>query len=103
MPLFWTGGLAGGLLSALVAGATLLTEAAPDPERTLALLEREPATRFRGWPDQAAALASDPRFAATDLSSLRAGSLPMTPTAKVDKAALQDLLPRTGQREGTLR
>ena len=29
--------------------------------------------------------------------------VPMTPTAKVDKAALQALLKRTGQREGTLR
>ena len=54
MPFFWTGGLAGGLLTALVAGATLLTEAVPEPERTLALLERERATLFRGWPDQAA-------------------------------------------------
>ncbi len=55
MPFFWTGGLAGGLLTALVAGATLLTEAVPEPDRTLALLERERATLFRGWPDQAAA------------------------------------------------
>ena len=55
MPFFWTGGFGGGLLTALVAGATLLTEAMPEPERTLALLERERATLFRGWPDQAAA------------------------------------------------
>jgi acyl-CoA synthetase (AMP-forming)/AMP-acid ligase II len=75
MPFSWTGGLASGLLTALVAGATLLTEAVPDPERTLALLERERATLFRGWPDQAAALAAHPRFATTDLSSLRPGSL----------------------------
>ncbi len=76
MPFFWTGGLAGGLLSALVAGATLLTEAAPEPDGTLAFLEREHATLFRGWPDQAARLAAQPRFGSTDLSSLRAGSLP---------------------------
>jgi acyl-CoA synthetase (AMP-forming)/AMP-acid ligase II len=76
MPFFWTGGLAGGLLTALVAGATLLTEATPDPEHTLALLERERATLFRGWPDQAVALASHPHFAATDLSSLGPASLP---------------------------
>lgn len=76
MPFFWTGGLAGGLLTALVAGATLLTEAAPDPDATLALLERERATVFRGWPDQAAALAAHPRFAAADLSSLGPASLP---------------------------
>jgi acyl-CoA synthetase (AMP-forming)/AMP-acid ligase II len=76
MPFFWTGGLAAGLLSALVAGATLLTEAIPMPERTLDLLERERATLFRGWPDQAARLAAHPRFATTDLSSLGPGSLP---------------------------
>ena len=75
MPFFWTGGLASGLLSALVAGATLLTEAVPEPERTLDLLERERATLFRGWPDQAARLASHPRFATADLSSLGPGSL----------------------------
>ena len=76
MPFFWTGGLAAGLLSVIVAGATLLTEAVPEPERTLALLARERATLFRGWPDQAARLAAHPGFAAADLSSLGAGSLP---------------------------
>jgi acyl-CoA synthetase (AMP-forming)/AMP-acid ligase II len=76
MPFFWTGGLAGGLLSALVAGATLLTEAVPEAERTLDLLERERATLFRGWPDQAARLASHPRFATADVSSLGPASLP---------------------------
>ena len=76
MPFFWTGGFSGGLMTALVAGATLLTEATPEPESTLALLERERATLFRGWPDQAVRLAAHPSFAAADLSSLRAGSLP---------------------------
>ena len=38
MPFFWTGGFGGGLLTALVAGATLLTEAEPEPRRTLELL-----------------------------------------------------------------
>jgi acyl-CoA synthetase (AMP-forming)/AMP-acid ligase II len=76
MPFFWTGGFCGGLLSVLVAGATLLTEAIPEPERTLALLERGRATLFRGWPDQAARLAAHPRFAEADLSSLGPGSLP---------------------------
>jgi acyl-CoA synthetase (AMP-forming)/AMP-acid ligase II len=76
MPFFWTGGLASGLLTALVAGATLITEAVPEPSRTLTLLERERATLFRGWPDQAARLAAHPDFPATNLSSLGPGSLP---------------------------
>jgi acyl-CoA synthetase (AMP-forming)/AMP-acid ligase II len=76
MPFFWTGGLASGLLTVLVAGATLLTEAVPEPEQTLDLLARERATLFRGWPDQAARLAAHPRFPTADLSSLGPGSLP---------------------------
>jgi acyl-CoA synthetase (AMP-forming)/AMP-acid ligase II len=75
MPFFWMGGFGGGLLTVLAAGATLLTEATPEPTQTLALLARERATLFRGWPDQAAALASNPTFSTADLSSLRAGSL----------------------------
>jgi acyl-CoA synthetase (AMP-forming)/AMP-acid ligase II len=75
MPFFWTGGFGGGLLSALVAGATLLTEAEPEPARTLELLERERVTLFRGWPDQAARLAAHPSFAGADLSSLGDASL----------------------------
>jgi acyl-CoA synthetase (AMP-forming)/AMP-acid ligase II len=75
MPFFWTGGFSQGLLSVLVAGATLLTEATPEPGRTLALLERERATLFRGWPDQAARIAAHPGFATADLSSLGPGSL----------------------------
>jgi acyl-CoA synthetase (AMP-forming)/AMP-acid ligase II len=76
MPFFWTGGFAMGLISVLVAGATLLTEPGSDPEATIALLERERATLFRGWPDQAARIAAHPRFATADLSGLRPGSLP---------------------------
>jgi acyl-CoA synthetase (AMP-forming)/AMP-acid ligase II len=75
MPFFWTGGLAGGLLTALVAGATLLTEAEPEPSGTLDFLQREHVTLFRGWPDQARRLAAQPAFAEADLSSLRDGSL----------------------------
>lgn len=73
MPFFWVGGFGGGVLSALLAGATLVTEEIPKPETTLGLLESERVTLFRGWPDQAAALA---RHAGTaDLSALRPGSL----------------------------
>jgi acyl-CoA synthetase (AMP-forming)/AMP-acid ligase II len=75
MPFFWMGGFGGGLLTALVAGATLLTEAEPDPPRTLDLLQRERATLFRGWPDQAARLAAHQAFSEFDLSSLRDASL----------------------------
>jgi acyl-CoA synthetase (AMP-forming)/AMP-acid ligase II len=75
MPFFWMGGFGGGLLTAVTAGATLLTEAEPEPTRTLELLQRERATLFRGWPDQAARLAAHPSFAGADLSELGDGSL----------------------------
>ena len=75
MPFFWVGGFGGGVLSALVAGATLITEKIPQPEMTLRLLEREQVTLFRGWPDQAEALARHPYRAQANLSTLRPGSL----------------------------
>jgi acyl-CoA synthetase (AMP-forming)/AMP-acid ligase II len=75
MPFFWTGGFCGGLLSVLLAGATLLTESMPEPGRTLRFLERERVTLFRGWPDQAARIAAHPAFATADLASLRPASL----------------------------
>ena len=75
MPFFWVGGFGTGLITTLVAGATLLTEAVPDPAETLPFLTRERVTLFRGWPDQAASLARHPAFAAADLSGLTAGSL----------------------------
>jgi acyl-CoA synthetase (AMP-forming)/AMP-acid ligase II len=97
MPFFWVGGFGTGLLSALVAGATLLTEAVPEPARTLAFLEREQVTLFRGWPDQAAALARDPRFVDADLDSLRPGSLDAVLPAerRVPAAARVNLLGMT--------
>lgn len=75
MPFFWVGGFGSGVLSALLAGATLVTEQIPRPETTLRLLERERVTLFRGWPDQAAALARQTDSVTADLSSLRPGSL----------------------------
>ncbi|KUI09633.1 AMP-binding protein [Mycolicibacterium acapulense] len=75
MPFFWVGGLAGGLLSALLTGATLVTEEMPRPETTLRLIERERVTLFRGWPDQAAALARANAAVGADLSQLRVGSM----------------------------
>jgi acyl-CoA synthetase (AMP-forming)/AMP-acid ligase II len=75
MPFFWVGGFGSGILSALLAGATLVTEEAPKPETTLRLLESERVTLFRGWPDQAEALARHATASGVDLSALRPGSL----------------------------
>lgn len=75
MPFFWVGGFGTGLLSVLVAGATLVTEAIPQPESTLRLMERERVTSFRGWPAQAEELARHAAELGADLSSLRPGSL----------------------------
>jgi len=75
MPFFWVGGFGSGILSALLAGATLVTEEIPRPETTLGLLERERVTLFRGWPDQAEALARHAVAVGADLSALRPGSL----------------------------
>lgn len=73
MPFFWVGGFGAGILTALMAGATLVTEPVPRPDSTLGLLQRERVTLFRGWPEQAEALA---RHAGTaDLSALQPGSL----------------------------
>lgn len=75
MPFFWVGGFGSGVLSVLLAGATLVTEPSPRPDTTLRLLERERVTLFRGWPDQAEALARRVDSVGADLSSLRPGSL----------------------------
>lgn len=75
MPFFWVGGFGGGLLSALIAGATLITEPVPQPDSTLRLLATEGVTLFRGWPDQAEALARHLPGSGIELTSLRAGSL----------------------------
>jgi acyl-CoA synthetase (AMP-forming)/AMP-acid ligase II len=75
MPFFWVGGFGSGILSALLAGATLVTEDIPQPQTTLRLLERERVTLFRGWPDQAEALARHADSVGADLSALRQGSL----------------------------
>lgn len=75
MPFFWVGGFGSGVLSTVLAGATLVTEPIPRPETTLRLLERERVTLFRGWPDQAEALARENASVGADLSTLRPGSL----------------------------
>ena len=75
MPFFWVGGFGSGILSTLLAGATLVTEEIPQPETTLRLLEAERVTLFRGWPDQAEALARHAVTIGADLSALQPGSL----------------------------
>ncbi|QZH58357.1 acyl--CoA ligase [Mycolicibacterium farcinogenes] len=75
MPFFWVGGFGAGILSALLAGATLVTEPIPQPASTLDLLQRERVTLFRGWPEQAEALAQHTGTGTADLSALRPGSL----------------------------
>ncbi len=75
MPFFWVGGFGSGILSALLAGATLVTEEIPRPETTLRLLQRERVTLFRGWPDQAETLARHASSVGVSLSALRPGSL----------------------------
>ncbi|WP_280386450.1 class I adenylate-forming enzyme family protein [Nocardia wallacei] len=75
MPFFWVGGFGGGVLSALLAGAALITEDIPRPETTLNLLRRERVTLFRGWPDQAESLARQAETRGVTVPTLRPGSL----------------------------
>lgn len=75
MPFFWVGGFGTGLLTVLLAGATLVTEAIPRPQDTLRLMERERVTSFRGWPSQAEELARHAAEFGADLSALQPGSL----------------------------
>jgi acyl-CoA synthetase (AMP-forming)/AMP-acid ligase II len=75
MPFFWAGGLASGLLTSLVAGATLLTEVSPEPHSTIEFLKRHQVTLFRGWPQQAMRIAADSSYHPADLPWLRPGSL----------------------------
>lgn len=76
MPFFWVGGFGSGILSALLAGATLVTEEIPRPDTTWRLLQREHVTLFRGWPDQAEAIARHADSIGASLPALQPGSLP---------------------------
>jgi acyl-CoA synthetase (AMP-forming)/AMP-acid ligase II len=97
MPFFWVGGFGSGVLSALLAGATLVTEEIPLPETTLRLLERERVTLFRGWPDQAEALARQSASVGADLSALRPGSLEalLPPEQRAERGARAKLFGMT--------
>ena len=97
MPFFWVGGFGSGVLSVLLAGATLITEEIPRPETTLRLLERERVTLFRGWPDQAEALARQSASGEADLSALQPGSLEalLPPEQRAEPGALAKLFGMT--------
>ena len=97
MPFFWVGGFGSGVLSALLAGATLVTEEIPRPETTLRLLERERVTLFRGWPEQAEALARQSASVGADLSALRPGSLEalLSPEQRAESGARAKLFGMT--------
>ncbi|TLF98254.1 acyl--CoA ligase [Nocardia cyriacigeorgica] len=97
MPFFWVGGFGAGILSALIPGATLVTEQVPDPPTTLRLLERERVTLFRGWPDQAEALARVRDSVGADLSALRPGSLEalLPPTMRSENGSRANLFGMT--------
>ena len=75
MPLFWVGGLAYTLISAMHAGATVVFEERFEPGATLDLIERERVTHVIGWPHMSRALTEHPSFQDRDLSAVRGGSL----------------------------
>lgn len=74
MPLFWVGGLAYTLVSAMHAGATVLFEERFEPGASLELIETRRASHVIGWPHTAKALTEHPSFPDRDLSSIRGGS-----------------------------
>ena len=74
MPLFWVGGLAYTLVSAMHTGAAVVFEERFEPGTTLELIERQRVTHVIGWPHIAKALVEHPSFGERDLSSIRGGS-----------------------------
>lgn len=70
-PLFHTAALNMTCLPTLLKGGTVILEAAFDPARTLALVERHRVTVMFGVPAMYRSLAAEPGFADADLSSVR--------------------------------
>ncbi|MEU5878822.1 long-chain fatty acid--CoA ligase [Spirillospora sp. NPDC047279] len=70
-PLFHTAGLNMTCLPTLLKGGTVVLLGAFDPDRVLELIETERVTYMFGVPTMYDAIAARPRWAATDLSSLR--------------------------------
>ena len=88
MPFFWVGGF-GGVLSALSAGATLVTEEVPTPESTLNLIVSEKVTLFRAGPIRRCRW---PRWPPTQARTCR-----RSPTAACPRCS-PELRPRPGAR-----
>lgn len=74
-PFFWIGGITIGVLSPLLAGATLVCSNAVDPAETLDLIEAQKPTITNGFVAGIAAVARHPSIAERDLSSVRRGNL----------------------------
>ena len=72
LPMFHVGGLNIQTTPAILAGATITLARRFDPDETLDLLAARRPTLFLAVPAVAQALSRHPRFAAADLSSLRA-------------------------------
>ncbi len=72
-PLAFTGGLAM-FMTAAWSGATLVLERAFDPTRALEIIERQLITVFMAVPLIFQQMADHPRFASTDISSIRCAS-----------------------------
>ena len=74
MPFFWVGGLGAGLLSVLVAGATLITERRPEAgARRCACSSASGSRCSAAGPTRPSRIAAHPDFATTDLSRLKPG------------------------------
>jgi fatty-acyl-CoA synthase len=71
LPMFWTAGLNSAMGATLAAGGCWVMQETFEPGAALALMEREAVTEPYTLPHQTAALAEHPRWATTDLSSLR--------------------------------
>ena len=87
MPFFWVGGFGSGIFGAAGRGHPG-DRGTPATQTTLRLLERERVTLFRGWPDQAEALARHPdRPAPTSPRCARAAWKPCCPWSSEPRKA----------------
>lgn len=71
LPVFWTAGFNSAMGSTLAAGGCWVMQESFEPGEALALMERERVTEPYTLPHQTGALEEHPRWASTDLSSLR--------------------------------